>query len=298
MVMAVITLATAVFLWQYNLMPFWINAKISIAEDLANTKNCEPAFVLADNVLESQSFLDAYSRLKYIEFIKTCDAFYPENDLVYARKGVEIMKEAVIIQPRYSRLWLFLGSFTEIIASHEKDVRIKASLLKEASGYLDKADQLAPHHQEISIAKVKVAMTAGDYQEMEVRAKTCIALNPNSADCWWQLGLAQIYLQQFDEAKVSIQKAEERNYRTDAPIPLNQLVDAYAATKNYQELVVIYQRLIIYDHLNAQYHASLAFVYKALGKYTEARQEVKRFLELAPNDKATAEDFLKSLDYR
>jgi len=287
--------AAAIFLWQYNLYPLYVNARINTSEIQADQKSCDQMVTTMDETTKSSTFLDVYARLKYVDFLTTCDTSNPQNDVTYAKKGVEIMQEAVKIQPTYARLWLFLGSFTNIIASHESDLVVKKALVKEANEYLNKADQLAPRHQEILIEKAWVALTDGDYETMKTDANACIALNSDTGDCYFQLALAEIYLKDSDAAKQSLTEAGQKQYSVESATVLNKLVDAYAAVNDYEGLATTYEKLVALDLNNAQYRASLAFVYRALGRYKEARVEVADFLRLAPDQKAEADAFLKTL---
>lgn len=114
------------FLWQYNILPLLINEQINKSDNLAGNKKCDQALSIAENnIFKNHSFLDAYAGIHYVEGIKNCAETNPEKNLEYAKRGVEIMKDAVKIRPLYSRLWLYLGSFTIIKASGEQDPEIK-----------------------------------------------------------------------------------------------------------------------------------------------------------------------------
>ena len=84
-----------IFLWQYNIVPLQINADINKANDFANAKQCNQAFNLMDKVLQEHSFLDSYAAMEYISFTQTCAGFFPENNLTYIKKDMELMDEAV-----------------------------------------------------------------------------------------------------------------------------------------------------------------------------------------------------------
>ena len=89
--------------------------------------------------------------------------------------------------------------------------------------------------------------------------------------------------------------ASNKHYAIDAPSASDKLMNAYLETRNYQEIVLMYEKLIKAQPHVAQYHASLAATYRQMGEYDKARQEVKLFLELAPDQKAAADAFLKTL---
>ena len=87
----------------------------------------------------------------------------------------------------------------------------------------------------------------------------------------------------------------EKGYDAEIFIPLGQLEKVYTIAKDYNELVFIYQKLIALKPEEPQYHATLAFVYKELGKIKEARAEAMEVLELQPEARDMVNEFLKTL---
>ncbi len=296
-VIFVLSRALMIFLWQYNFLPFQINGQIQKANFLAEDKKCDQAFNKLDNAINKHSFLDAYIRIKYVEIIKTCAEVNPDKDLEYAKRGTKLMQEAVKIRPLYSRLWLFLGSFTTIKANSEKDPGAKKNLVEEANSYFEKARQLAPNHQEILVEQAKIDMVTGNYQAMKEKAEKCITLDPTLGDCYWTKALSEIYLKDFDEALLDIKTATNGIFSTTSVSSLSQLANAYAATENYKELATTYEKLIEINPGIAQYHSSLAFTYAQMGEYKKAREEAMIFLQLMPEAKDEVDLFLKTLPY-
>ena len=294
-ILIISTILITWFLWQYNIKPLQINAKIQKASFLSESKKCDQALSLLDNVLPQHSFLDAYTRIKYIEYIKTCAEFFPEKNLAYAQRGAELMKEAIKIRPLYSRLWLFLGSFTTIKANAEQNPDIKEGLIKEANSYFDKASGLAPKHQEVLVERAKLDMIASNYQAMKEKSEKCIILDSNLGDCYWIKTLSEIYLQDFENAKKNIEMAKNNGYNIVSISSLHQLVNAYVTIKNYTELAATYRQLIKLNPDVPDYHSSLAFTYSKTGEYKKAREEALIFLKLMPEAKEEVDAFLRTL---
>ena len=287
------------FLYQYNLKPMQIEAKINsqINADLieADKNTCDKNFALADKNLLNHSFLDGYMRIKYIEFIKSCAFANPEKNIEYAKKGIEIMKPALKIMPSYSRLWIYLGSFSVIVASNEKDLAVKNNLLSEARSYFKKAFDLAPKHQEILIEQAKLEMIAHNYKAMEDYSDKCVALDSSLGECYWQKAISEIYLRNLKQAKENIDLASQKTYKTESLESLNQLINAFGFALDYQDISLAYQKLIKLNPDTAQYHSSLAFVYLKLKDYDNAKKEALIFLKLMPEAKGEVQAFLKTI---
>jgi len=286
-----------VFLWQYNLVPFQINTQINIANNLTDRKKCDSSFTLMDKELLSHSFLDSYLIMQYITDIKKCAAINPAKDLVYAKKGAELLKEGVKIQPLYTRYWIYLGSFTTVIANNEQNSATKENLVKEAYSYFDKAETLSPLHVEIFIEKAKTDMVSANYQKMKSDAEKCIKINPNLGGCYWTKALAEMYLKENDIANEDIKTAKKYGFNDSSTLALYQLIGVYNKTEQYDKLADVYEKLIVMDLSVAQYHSSLAFTYFKLGQYKKAREQAMIFLKLMPEAKDEVDAFLRMLPY-
>jgi len=295
LITGILSVFLILFLWQYNFLPLQINAKINKADGLIVNKKCDEALLLMDGALSSRSFLDGYVRSSYIDEIKKCANIYPENNLAYAKKGVEILQEAVKIRPLYSRFWIFLGSFTTIEANSKETAIEKNDLLNQANSYFDKALKLAPNHQEVIIEQAKANMVAGNYNLMKQEAENCIAKDPSLGECYWVKGLSEIYLKEPDIAASDIKKAEDQRFDTSSVLSLHQLVNVYADTKNYKDLANVYEKLITLRPEVPEYYSSLAFTYYQLGEYQNAHDKALKFLELMPEAKSEVNAFLDML---
>ncbi len=86
----------------------------------------------------------------------------------------------------------FLGSFENVIASYQQDPIIKAEDLQKAYQCLLKADQLARHYQEVTIARAATDMAKGDYRAAQKSAEACIALNADLGQCYFIRALSEI----------------------------------------------------------------------------------------------------------
>ncbi len=284
------------FNWQYNIKPFNINTEINVSKYLAGEKKCEQAFSrMEKNVLPQNSILNFYSRAKYTDFMTTCESYYPDKTAEYVKRGFEKIKENTEIRPLFVRGWLFLSGFNTVLINVEQDINKKVELVKAGEQYLKKAEPLAPKRQEVFIEWSKYAFTSDRYDLLKEKAQKCIETNQDTGDCYWYKGLAEIALGNLDQGENLIKIAGEKRYNTEAFIPLGQLEKVYTIAKDYEQLVVVYQKLIALKPEEPQYHATLAFVYKELGKIKEARAEAMKVLELQPDAKDMVNEFLKTL---
>ena len=219
-----------------------------------------------DNALQQHSFLDSYIRAEYIAFEKTCSAFYPQNNLAYTKRSIELLNEAVKIQPNYTRFWLYLGTLTTTLANNEDDPATQKNLIMQADNYLQKALQLAPKHQEIYTAEAQLQIVAENYKSAENYSQKCISINPALGDCYWYLALSETYLKDSVAAEKDMQTAGNKGYNINSESSLDDLVNAYGKILDYRSLVPVLEKLVAINPNNTQYKSLLSEVNKKLGK--------------------------------
>ncbi len=283
------------FIWFLNIVPLKVNAQINKAQYFSDEKNCDQALTIMDKTTDQHSIIDGYLRLKYVDFLRQCSNVNPENELAYAKKGIDLMKENINLIPNYTRNWLILGAFENVLIAAETNPENKKLLIDETEKYFQKAYELSPKRQEVFIEWIKKDLVSGDYQKALDKSQICINLNQKLPECYWLRGVTQIYLNKIDDAKKSLQLSIDNGFDGNQDIAsLNQLANAYAFSKNYAELVTTYEKIVVISDL-PQYRASLAFAYREIGQYKKAREMALIFLKLMPEAKNEVDAFLRTL---
>lgn len=284
-------LILSLFLWFWNIKPLYLDAKISYAQNLTERKKCEKAFLTMDKIWENGGILKSYAGLKYADFVKKCAPLNPEEEIAYAAMSLEALKGSSVIQPKFTRTWIFMGGFANVLAAREENPENKNKLLTEAREYLEKARKLSPGRQEVIIEMEKNYLLAENYQAMTKIAEDCIKIDGSRGDCYWYLGIAEIFLGSQESGKKHIQESIEKG---GFPPPYIQLGAAYISQKNYKDAADAYHMLTAIYPENANYHAVMAFLSGEIGDYQRALSEVLHVFRLQPENKEAIE-FLKSL---
>ncbi|MDO8529978.1 MAG: O-antigen ligase family protein [bacterium] len=279
--------AMLLFSWFWNIKPLYINEKIVLVKNLSDSKQCNKALQRANNTDWNKSgIIKPYAALNYSDVVKSCTFVQPEKEVEYSKKAASLLKIASDVQPKFSRTWLFMGAFANVLGAREESKDEKSKLLTEARGYLEKAIALSPKRQEMLIELEKNYMLAEDYQSMVTVAKDCIKIDPGNGECYWYLGIAQIFMGKQIEGKKNIQLSKEKNYGNPHYL---QLGVAYMSQKNYKDAADAYSILTSIYPDNAGYHATLAVLYKEIKNYERARMEVMKVFELQPENPETLE---------
>jgi O-antigen ligase/tetratricopeptide (TPR) repeat protein len=284
-------IAISLFLWFWNIKPIYLGEQINRANTLTNNKKCDQSIKIMSGVWKNGGILKPYAVLRYSDFLKTCASLQPDKEIDYASRGLEALKQASLSQPKYTRTWLLMGSFANVLAAREQNQENKNKLLSDAINYLEKAKKISPGRQEIVIEMEKNYLIAKNYEAMKKITDGCIKINPDRGECYWYLGIAEIFLGDQTNGKIHIKKAEEK---TNVTFPYIQLAVAYLSQNNYTDAIYAYEKVIFYDSGNAGYHAALAFLYREVGEYSKAGREARRVFELQPDNK-DAMEFIQAL---
>jgi len=294
------------FVWFYNLKPLFINKELNWAEYYSLNNKCQKAIEMMEKILPSSSFIDNYVLLKYSEVLKNCQKTNPEKKEEFILKSIEILEKAAKSRPTHTRTWLILGTYLNSYVENKTEItkEEKEKLLSKADSYFIKALTLNPKGQIIFVQRSNTYILWGNYQEAKKIAENCLKINPRFGECWFQKALSDILLNEFDMVQKDLKMAKENKFDADSKISLSRLLKAYIlniqnlkeqSPKYYQPLIDIYQKLILFEPKNFQYHASLAYVYKMTNNYEEAKKEALKVLELSPESEKNVKEFLKTL---
>ena len=320
------------FIWSGNLKPLFINKKINqyvfLSEKIYSSRYTNPTLAKKqeeallkkmDELLTQRSIIDNYLRLQYIDIIAKAAALLPEKNSEISLKAIKILRECQKLRPHYTRAWfynvVYINKYLE--STPNPDPKFKEKLNKEAIFDIKKAKELSPKKPDIFLTSAANYLINKNYQKAEKEADQCIKIAPDNKDCWWAKSLSLIGMEKIDEATKAMDIASQKGYKAETKNAIGQLINMYSRlakkTKRktyYQKLEILYQKLIEIDKKeikelektkkikkkeNFQYHASLAYIYKILGKYDKARKEAEIVMKLSPASKKNVEIFLKTL---
>ncbi|OGZ66523.1 MAG: hypothetical protein A3C58_01470 [Candidatus Staskawiczbacteria bacterium RIFCSPHIGHO2_02_FULL_34_10] len=286
------------FLWFWNIKPLYLNEKIAYIKNLASRRHCKQTFnILNNDKWDKLGIIKPYAILLYSDIVKSCAFMEPEKEVEYSQQVVHLLKTAADAQPKFSRIWVFMGGFTNVLAAREENADSKKALVKEAIGQLQTAIQLSPGRQEALAEMGKSYLIAQDYLTMKKIGQDCIAIDSRFGECYFQLGLAQIFLGDQENGKKNIDLAIANSYNYNPMY--KQLAVAYMSQKNWPYALAAYQKFstldeTLYPVAAASYYATLAFLYDKAGDYEKAGLTAIKVFNLQPDNPETL-TFIKLL---
>ena len=287
------------FIWAYNIKPFQINKESNVAVYNANRGQCEDAVKRMENILPVHTFLDDYIRANYINIINTYIQREPLKTIRLAPRGIEILKESIEIRPSYTRYWLILGAYYNILLENYQNAypELVEEWKNQANKCFEQAEQLSPKRQEIFISWAKTYLWIADYKGAEEKAQKCINLNPELGECWWILALINIYSNETEKAQENINIAEQKNYPVHSENSLLELRKVYLSIGDYPAICDINYKLKEINMNNVQYRINLAACYKELGDFEKAKKEAMEISRFYPEYRTSINEFLKEMGF-
>lgn len=319
------------FIWSGNLKPLFINKKLNqyvfLSNKISSSRYTDPLakkkemllLKKMDELVAEKSIIDNYVRLQYIDIISRATGVVPEKTPEISLKAIRILRQCQKLRPYYTRAWIYnIVYINKYIESYPRiDSKIKKNLNDEAYYDAKVAEKLSPDRPDIFIALAENYLINKEYKKAEEQADQCIKIDPDNGECWWAKTLSLIGLKDISKATKIMQIASQKGYKTKTVHALGQLISIYGnlakktGKKEYwQDLADLYKKLIEIDREriekiektrkikvseNFQYHASLAYIYKVLKKYDEAKKEALIVEKLSPASKKAVEKFLKTL---
>ncbi len=278
-----------IFLWQYNFVILQINSQIVIAQTLQNSD-----WSAASKILEEQSkiktLLLPYANSIYLNFLIDRIIYHSEEEAAISGKIKEISEKNTLLNPYDYKNWLRLG---ESLATEAKDTK-DPEIIKKSYDAFNKALALSPKDPSILFSFFMADVSLDDLKGAKEKSDYCLKTFPESKECLWMSGLINIHLGDVKTGKEFIVKARENGYHTQEEVPLRQLVASYLKTKNYKEMLPLYQKLSEVNPGQVQYKTSLMIVYKELGDYQMSRQIALETIKSNPELKDQIENFLNT----
>jgi len=241
----------------------------------------------------------------FIKLLKARDyirRFNKEGNIL-ARQELE---EAIVLDPEYPELYSLLAM------THIGDLLYQSSeaplvSFAQASKSIKKALALDNEDWIAHVALCWLYFLRTEHDKAIEAGERAIALNPNGADAYAQLGLVLAYSGRAEEGIKLIEKSMRLNPIPDA-YQLDYLGCVYRFVGRFEDAIEVHKEVLKRSPNNLFAHVWLTAAYSASGREVEARHQAEQLLRLDPTftleqlrdiramkDKAEAERFMADL---
>jgi adenylate cyclase len=214
-----------------------------------------------------------------------------KEDNALARRMFE---DAIRSDPKWAQPYVLLG-WTYLMESLLGGSSSPESSFNEAINLGRKSlaldDSLPGPHGLMS----RIYLYERHHEEAVAEAQKAVALAPSLAFAYVWLGSALMYAGRSHEAARNLEKAIRLN-----PFPpaywIRDLGEAYRMTKQYEEAITKFKKVIQANSHYLEGHVSLACTYSQMGRGSDAEAAASEVLKQAPD--FSVQDYAKTLPYK
>jgi putative inorganic carbon (HCO3(-)) transporter len=289
------------FIWSYNIKPFQINTEINMALSSAKRGQPEKALRRIENILPSDTFINEYLRSNYIEIINIYIIREPQRAIILIPRGIEIVRSALEIRPSYTRYWLMIGRYHNILLKNYQNVypELVDQWKNEAETAFQEALKLSSKRQEIFLGQAETYFYLNDFEKAKEKVQECIDLNPKTSNCWWRKALINLKMNEVEKAKENIKIAQEKGFPLDYELNLLELKEIYLSINTdeqyLEEICNINYRLKKAKPDNPNYKINVLACYMRLKEYDKIKEIVNDVARYYKNYGEKAEEVLLAI---
>jgi protein O-GlcNAc transferase len=200
---------------------------------------------------------------------------HDEAGSIYAQqqdwpRAAQQFAEAVRLKPGFAAAHLHLG------------MALEATRQPSALAELEKAHELAPHNEQITVELAKALTVLGRDDQAIPLLQRALQAEPKSTVLNYQLGVAYQNSGKIEEAISTFRKVVAADPRNSGA--LNNLGLALCQAQRAKDAVPVLQKAVALSPKNLPARQNLAAAYVNLGQYDDAIATLRAALKLAPND--------------
>ena len=236
----------------------------------------EKVAISRSSTMNSEAF-DTY--LKGREFLFR----YTKSYLLLA---IDLFQSAIDLDPEYAAAYAGMSeAYAMLYETHDKNI----SWLEKAEGSALKALIYDPNSSEAYGALGLAYYNKNSLNEALIAVQKAISFDPDNFFAYWIRGRLYRIQDRDSEAVVDYNKALDlnRDFHTaygDLQMSYEKLKDKVGLEDTIQRAAIFYPKYLKRNPTDARAHQFYAFTLKRLGNLKEAKKEMKKALELSPND--------------
>jgi tetratricopeptide (TPR) repeat protein len=243
-----------------------------------------------DTPMEKYEIREQFSQKIYRE------GFNPSQDraslfLAFSLAEAE-MEKSVKENPLDFRAHLFLGKLYSSDAQFSLDP-VKLAL---AEKYLEKCIELSPTNQQGYWFLGEIKVTKGEKDEAFRLFEKAVELEPEFGRSHWYLAMIERIRENYAEALVEVQLAEETGYKWKSLEGIMSVVTIYQGLNDNLAIANLYQEAVILFPDDASVWQNFASSLVNIGEIEKAKIAIMKVSEIDPSLASQTDEFLKLLE--
>lgn len=188
-----------------------------------------------------------------------------------------------------------LGKVLALTGESQRD----ATKIQQAIDILQQASIYSPKRIEIIYDIGLYQMALGKTNEALATFRQMVAYTPDVAFSHWNLGWLLVRDNQITEGKMEMEKAladpEFYDFVYSQGFTLQRLIDLYVKIEDWQNLAMVYRRILAINPDQAEIWGSLALTYQKLGDIANAINAADEAARINPEFRQAADELIKEL---
>ncbi|MFH0853922.1 MAG: O-antigen ligase family protein [bacterium] len=289
---------TAFMIIKYNIMPAKaMTVAVNGQYEIAREKDLTSGLKLYQKSLSYKTVLDRDIRSSFINivisngfsFYKSMEKEKFQEILDFAisegEKNLAFNQEDTMMNLQMGQLYNFKAQSADY---SQFDI-------SRGEFYLNRALKSSPGRLQIYFILAQNRLLAKDNEKAISLLEDAKKMNPNYNECYDNLIRAYFYIGNYDKAYNNLWEVVSKGFDGYNEKELTEAIKYFTENKNYDKLVVLYERLLEKDPKNASLIARLAVVYANLGQNEEAKEMAIKAVGLDASLKDEAEKFLEMI---
>ena len=266
-------------LYSFNLKPILAGQTLIKA---LSTGDANQRLVLFEKVFAYETFVNAEASE---QVVSSASQAAGAKDLPVELKqkfidlAIKEIDRTIAANPDQARYYLFRGSLLTRIGQ-----------FAEAEKSLLEAKRLSPKKQTLIFELGNLYVAWGKLDQALAVFKEAFDLEPRFIEARQAYALGAIYAKEADLLAELIAGSNNPNFLAD-----DRFINAFAATKQYDRLIELWQKKVEQEPANALFRTSLAMSYWANNQKQKAIMEMQKSVELDPSLKTEADKAIEAI---
>ena len=200
------------------------------------------------------------------------------------------LKKNIAAEPTNAQSYLYLMSLYNVAGMQTGDVSYLKLVVPVGKTLL----KLSPTRPQIYFEMGKAEISLQNVEQGIKYFRQAVALNPKTLESYWNLLTAYVVTGQGQLAQQEYQKMLDLGL-SENEANLNRLANMYASVKAYQIVINIYNKLVTLKPNNIEYWSKLVMNYQILGNSVKVKKITQTMLAKFPEKTDEINKFIQNL---